>query len=176
MRQRILGIAAATALIAGCGDDGASDEAAQSVEQGTTAAAEASTALSAEARAILADGQRVAERIIGSATEVTEGGITEQQAQERLDRAAQEAEELSQRAEELPETDAARGWLVQLTENSRETAEKLRDEVEAGELDASIPEVAKLREQAQDTYDALRDQLPADTRRQLEDALERLGA
>ena len=176
MRRRLLGLAAATALIAGCGDDGASNEAADALDQGTTAAAETSTALSAEARDILADGEQLADRILGTATEATEGGITEEQAQEQLDSAAKDAEELSQRAQDLPETDAARERLVRLAETSRETADRLRSEAEAGELDASTPEIAELREQAQDTYRALRDQLPAETRTQIEDALESLGS
>jgi predicted translin family RNA/ssDNA-binding protein len=167
---RLLPLAAAALIAAGCGDE-ASDVA----ERGTTAAEQARQDLSPEAQEILDRSENVVADIAQTARGTAAGEISGDEAQKRLDSAAQDAGELADQAQDLPESDTARDRLVNLTADLERTAGELQAEAQQGQLDQADEAIAALRDSAQDTYRALGQNLTEDTRRQLEDAVKGLG-
>jgi hypothetical protein len=168
---RLLPLAAAALIAAGCGDDDATDAA----DTGANAAEQARGDLSPEARDILDRSQDIVADIAGIAEGAATGDISGAQAQERLDTASQDAADLADRAEDLPESDAARDRLQGLTTDLERAADDLRAEAEEGQLDQADDVVSNLLDAAQDTYRGLGENLSDETRRQLEDAVRGLG-
>ncbi len=198
MRQRILPLIAAAALlgVAGCGSDDDDNEASTStapaVGQPTTTTApptettadasdvdgDSDSELSAEGRAVLAATQDLAADVSETAEAFAKGDIDDEEAMARLELANERATDLRDRAQKLPVTDRARARLASLNEEIGRAAGDVSRLVTSGrtasrnEIDDRID---ALREEARSTFDAVREQLDGRAQERFRDALDRIG-
>ena len=194
-------MAAAVLLIAaGCGDDNDADD-----EQAATATApaagevtepardagvgtdttdtEATTAardgeLSPEGRAVLDATQDLAADVSETAEEFGRGRIDQDEATARLELASDRADDLRQRAQQLPDAEQAGERLAALNAQIGRTASEISRDVSAGR-EASRDEIERrieeLRDEARSTFDVISDQLDERTQRRVREALDRIG-
>ena len=193
-RPLIALIATGALLVAGCGsDDEADDDRATTTPAGgpvttttepppTTPTTTATTAdgerLSAEGRAVLDATQDLADDVSETGEEFVRGRIEQDEAVARLDLARERADDLRERARQLPASERARDRLASLNEEISRTATAMSRDVSAGR-DASRDDIdrriAQLRDDARSTFDAVTRQLDRQTRERLREALDRIG-
>ncbi|MBW3653607.1 MAG: hypothetical protein KY433_08445 [Actinobacteria bacterium] len=201
MRHRILTLVATAALLgaAGCGDNEADDEQAATTTApaagevtepardagvGTdttdtqTTAATRDGELSPEGRAVLDATQDLAADVSDTAEEFARGRIDQDEATARLELAGDRAEDLQERAQQLPDAERAGERLAALNEEIGRTASEISQEVSRGR-EASRDDIERrieeLRDEARSTLDVIRDQLDERTERRVREALDRIG-
>lgn len=194
-RPLIAAIAAGALLGAGCGSDDESDDnrATTTTPAGgqvtattevptTTPTTTATTAdgdqLSPEGRAVLDATQDLADDVSETGEEFVRGRIEQDEAVARLDLARERADDLRERAQQLPASERAGERLASLNEEISRTATAMSRDVSAGReasRDDIDRRIAQLRDEARGTFDAVTRQLDRQTRERLREALDRIG-
>jgi CHASE3 domain sensor protein len=122
--------------------------------------------------------QDLAADVAETAQEFGRGRTDEDEARARLELASERADDLRERAEQLPAADRARAQLVSLNEQISRTATTVARELSAGRA-ASQEEIeqqiAQLRDEARKTVDAVSKQLDRQAQERIREALDRIG-
>ena len=192
-------MAAAVLLIAaGCGSDNEADdeqaatattpvggeitEPARDAGAGTdtteTTTAASDGELSPEGRAVLDATQDLAADVSETAEQFARGRLDEDEAMARLELASDRADDLRERAQQLPDADQAGERLAALNTEISRTASEISRQVSAGR-EASRDEIDKrvdeLRDEARSTFDAVSEGLDEQTQKRFREALDRIG-
>ena len=195
MRRPLIALIATAALVgAGCGSNDESDDnratttpaggqvtattEAPTTTQTTTATTAGSEQLSPEGRAVLDATQDLADDVSETGEEFVRGRIEQDEAVARLDLARARADDLRERAQQLPASERAGDRLASLNEEISRTATAISREVSAGRdagRDDIDRRIAQLRDEARSTFDAVTRQLDRQTRERLREALDRIG-
>jgi Ribonuclease G/E len=174
-RATLIAVAALAAVGAGCG----SDTNAPTTDAARTQAEQVVEGLSPQARDLLRDAEALAGRTSAAARGYAEGDLAPDQASTRLEEYADQAEQLGQKAQGLPESDPARQQIIDLADETRSTAEELRETADAGAPANAAAVEDRLRDLQQEgrrAFDRYRDELPAQARDEIGKAVDELVA